>query len=125
MALDLSPDGFRLDPVEDWVTGDSHTFAFTVTLEDGSAKDISNDSLKWALLERAYDDRSDAIVTESDSGVEIVTSGTVDPTAGEFEVRVDEDTVTDVWGRLSQRVAVDPIDDSQQTWIGEVLLTSA
>ena len=123
MALTLDPEGFRLDPVDDWVSGDSHTFAFTVTLADGSAKDISNDTLAWKLVEKAYLPTSDATLTEADTDVEVVTSGTVDPTQGEFEVRVSEDASTDLWGTYVQRVTVDPPDDSRQAWIGEVLLT--
>lgn len=123
MALDLHADGTQLDAVEDWIAGDSHTFAFTVTLSDGSAKDISEDTIEWELLERAYHSREDAVVTDGDTDVEVVTSGTVDPTAGEFEVRVAEDVTSEDWGRYVQRVTVDPLGDSRQSWIGEILLS--
>ena len=122
MPTTLDPDRFELPPIEGWPAADSRELLFTVELADGTPKDLTNDSLEWALLAKRYHHRSQAVVTEAESGVEIRTD-VVDPTAGEFRVDIAETTLEGEWGRYYQRVVVDPPDDSRQTWSGRVVLS--
>lgn len=122
---ELAPDEATLPAIQGWPTGDSRELLFTVTVDDtGTPKDISNDDLRWGLLDREYDDRADAVLTEASAGVTLSTDPVVDPTAGEFRVEIAEDTVED-WGRLYQEAIVDPVDSSRQTWVGPVVLTDS
>ena len=122
MPTALDPDRFELDPIDGWLSPDSRQLLFTVELADGSAKDISNDSLEWYLLAKPYASDGDAVVSGSDPGVEVRTD-VVDPTAGESRVDIKQGTLTGEWGEYHQRVTVDPPDGSRQTWQGRVTLT--
>jgi len=123
-TLEVASD-LDIERVEDWFSSDSHRILFTVT-QDGSPRDISNDDLSWALYEDPYDFGSQTpIIDDSDAGVEIVTDPEVDPTSGEFEVRVDEGTLSGEWGEYWERPVVDPTGDTRQSWRGEVWLESA
>ena len=122
MPTTLDPDRFELPIIEGWPATDSRELLFTVTLADDTPKDLTNDTLEWALLEKPYHSRADAVITDGDSGVEIRTD-VVDPTAGEFRVDIDEGTLSGSWGTHHQRVAVDPPDESKQTWQGRVVLS--
>jgi hypothetical protein len=124
MVHEITPSRVTLAPIEAWPTGDSRTLAFTVAVDDqGTPKDLSNDTIRWSLLRKPYAERSDAVVTDADAGVTLQTDGVVDPTAGEFRVDVAEDVVTG-WGPRWQRVVVDPPDDSRQSWRGPVTLVA-
>lgn len=122
MPTTLDPDRFELPIIEGWPATDSRELLFTVTLADDTPKDLTNDTLEWALLEKPYHSRADAVITDGDSGVEIRTD-VVDPTAGEFRVDIDEGALSGAWGTHHQRVAVDPPGESQQTWQGRVVLS--
>lgn len=122
MPTTLDPDRFELPIIEGWPAPDSRELLFTVQLADGTAKDLTNDTLEWELLAKPYHSRSEAIITGSDPGVNVRTD-VVDPTAGQFRVDVDEGVLTGEWGTYHQRVAVDPPDDSKQTWQGRVVLS--
>lgn len=122
---ELSPDRATLPPIEGWPVGDSRTLLFTVTLDDaGTPKDVTNDTLRWALLDKPYADRADSVVDDSDAGVTIRRAPYTDPAQGEFEVLIEEDVVAE-WGRLWQEVVVDPLDTSRQTWVGPVVLSDS
>jgi hypothetical protein len=124
MVHEITPSRVALAPIEAWPTGDSRTLAFTVAVDDqGTPKDLSNDTIRWSLLRKPYAERSDAVVTDADAGVTLQTGGVVDPTAGEFRVDIAEDAVTG-WGPRWQRVVVDPPDDSRQSWRGPVTLVA-
>jgi len=121
MPTQLSPDRNDLPPVSGWPQSDSRQLSFTVT-QDGTAKDISNDEIEWYLLERSYDDPTDAVLSPSDSRVEVRTTAVVDPTQGEFRVDIAEDEDSELWGEYHQLVVVDPPGDSRQSWRGPVVI---
>jgi len=124
MSTELAPDRDELDPIEGWPADSSRELFFTVTLADGSPKDITNDAVKWELLAKPYDGRDEAILTGDDSGVTIQRDTVVDPTAGEVRVDIAEDALAGEWGETTQRVTVDPLGDSRQSWRGDVTLTA-
>jgi hypothetical protein len=113
----------RIDRIEDWVAGDSRRIRFTVT-QDGSPRDISNDTLEWRLSRRPYQ-RTDTELSDGDPGVEIISGSVFDPETGVFEVRIDSGVTSDIWGELYQTVVVDAAEDTRQSWLGEVWLESA
>lgn len=121
MPTELSPARNELDPITGWPAGDSRQLSFTVT-QDGTPKDISNDEVEWYLLEREYDALADAVLSPSDSRVDIRTNTVVDPTAGEFRVDIADDESSDLWGEYTQVVVVDPPGDSRQSWRGDVVI---
>jgi len=113
----------RIDRIEDWVAGDSHRIAFTVT-QDGTPRDITDDEISWRLSRRPYQ-RTDTVLDDSAAGIEVVTDTRVDTTNGEFEVRIDEGVTSDNWGEYWATVVVDPPGDSKQSWLGAVAIESA
>jgi hypothetical protein len=113
----------RIDRVEDWVAGDSRRIRFTVT-QNGSPRDITNDSIEWRLSRRPYQ-RTDTQLSDGDTGVTIISESVFDPTTGVFEVRIDSGVTSDIWGELYQTVVVDAAEDTRQSWLGEVWLESA
>lgn len=125
MAHELNTYVSDLPAVEDWLAGDSRTLVFTVVDSSGSAVDISNATVSWSLHDRPYEtDASTAVLSGSDSDVELVTDARVDTTAGEWEVRVDPSATTDLWGEFTQRPVVEQQDGSTASWRGEVVLTA-
>lgn len=124
MTHSLDPTRYYLNPVDDWLAGDSRRFEFTVTDSAGNTIDISNYSFEWYLLDNDYDPDADAVYDDSNAGIEIVTDSRVDTTVGEFEVRIDEGVTSGEWGDYYQRVVVDPVDDTLQSWEGEVILAA-
>jgi hypothetical protein len=121
MPTELSPSRNELSVVDGWPQADSRQFSFVVT-QDGSPKDISNDEIEWYLLTEPYDNLADAVLSPSNSRVEIRTSAVVDPTAGEFRVDIAEAEDSDLWGEYTQVVVVDPPGDSRQSWRGPVVI---
>ena len=124
MPTELAPDRDELAPIDGWPADSSRELIFTVTLADGSPKDVTNDAVEWELLAKPYDGRADAILADADSGVTIQRDGVVDPTGGEFRVDIAEDALAGEWGEYTQRVTVDPPGDSRQSWRGDVTLTA-
>lgn len=125
MVHELSQYAFELPGVTEWLSGDDRVLAFQVVDEDGTGQDISSATVQWRLFDRAYqDDSADAIVTESDSGVEVVTDTRVDTSIGEFEVRVDGDVTAEEWGEYYHRPIVEQADGTRASWRGEVVLTA-
>lgn len=114
----------ELPTVDDWISGDDRTLAFTVTDDDGNGIDISTASVNWELYEYEYnDDTSNATLSGSDSGVELVTDSRVDSANGDWEVRLDGSATDDLWGEYYQRPRVVQSDGSQATWLGTVVIT--
>jgi len=122
---ELSQYAFELPAVDDWLSGDDRILAFQVVDDNGNPVDISNATVEWSLYARAYqDDPADAVLTGSDSGVELVTDSRVDSANGGWEVRVDGEATTDLWGKYWHRPAVEQSDGTRAAWLGEVLLTA-
>ncbi|MFW5964381.1 MAG: hypothetical protein ACOCQM_05900 [Natronomonas sp.] len=126
MPHDLSTHVYELPPVEEWISGDNRVLQFTVVDGVGDPVDISDAEMSWALYERAYqDDPDDAVLSDSDSGVEVVTDSRVDTEEGEWEVRIDADaTADDIWGEYWHRPSVEQVDDSRASWRGRVVVTA-
>lgn len=124
MVTQLSPQRFELPGIEGWAAGDSRQLSFVVT-QDGAPKDITNDDVRWLLLERPYHDDADAVLSGESAGVEIRRETVVDPTAGEFRVDISESATVGEWGSYTQRVVVDPPLETRQTWRGPVVLEDA
>jgi hypothetical protein len=123
---DLTIYDYDLPAIEDFLSGDSRTLAFTVVDASGDPVDISNASVSWSLHERAYQDASDSTVLDgSDSGVELVTDSRVDTTAGEWEVRIDPSATDDgIYGQYWHRPVVEQQGGSTATWRGKLIITS-
>ena len=124
MVHELSPSRSDLPPIDDWRTEDSRTLSYVVAVDDaGTPKDLTNDAVRWSLLEKPYHTRDAAILTDESDGVTLHRETVVDPEAGEFRVDVAADAV-DAWGTRYQRVTIDPPDDSRQTWVGPVTVVA-
>lgn len=122
---DLELYDFELPTIEDALAGDSRTLAFQVVDADGNGVDITAATVSWALFEREYQsDASDAVIDESDSEVSVVTDDGVDPTLGEFEVRLDPGATDALWGEFYHRPKVTQADGSVVSWRGELILTA-
>jgi hypothetical protein len=125
MVHDLSRSAFRLDAVEEFAAGDSRTLAYQVTDENGNGIDISTADISWRLVGRAYEDRADAVLDDSDAGVTVTTTASgVDATIGEFEVQLGPDATAGLWGSYTQVPSVEQLDGSTASWVGEVTLTA-
>lgn len=122
---DLDPYAFELPGIDEWLAGDDRVLAFRVTDDDGTGIDIDSADVSWALFERAYQsDPADAVLTDSDSGVEVVTDNRVDTTAGEWEVRLDGAATEELHGRYYQRPALEQSDGTEASWRGTIILTA-
>lgn len=116
---------FELPTIEDFLSGDSRTLAFQVVDGDGTGVGITAATVTWGLFEREYQTESaDAILTESDGDVTVVTSGSVDPTVGEFKVQLSPAASEDLWGEYYHRPKVEQADGSVAKWRGELVLTA-
>lgn len=117
---------FELPGVVEFFSGDTRVLAFTVVDDAGNTVDIDNADISWRLFERDYeDDPADAVLdSATDSDVELRDSVTVDPTQGEFEVRLDASASDDLWGEFYHRPKVVMPDDSTASWRGEVVITA-
>jgi len=124
MVTQLSPQRFDLPKIDGWAAGDNRQLSFVVT-QDGEPKDITADDIRWQLLERPYHDSDDAVLSGDFEGVEIRREGVADAEAGEFRVDIGASATGGLWGEYTQRVVVDPPNDTQQTWRGGVVLEDA
>jgi len=123
MATQLTPQRFDLDAIEGWPAGNSRTLNFRVFVDtEATPKDITNDVIRWRLVERPYHDAADAVLDGETDGVDIRTEGVVDPTAGEFRVDIGPGVTDALWGEYTQVVVVDPLAVSRQSWRGDVLI---
>jgi hypothetical protein len=114
-----------LPEVSEWLSGDDRTLVFQVVDGDGNPVDISTASVEWNLYERAYnDDPTNAVLSGTDSGVELVTDTRVDTTNGEWEVRIDGAATADLYGTYYHRPAVEQTDASSASWRGEITITA-
>jgi len=120
---DLRADRATLATIEGFPNRDSRRLEFTVLLSDGTPKDISEDTPEWYLLGKPYHDDSEAIIDDSDPGVEIVTDTRIDTAAGEFEVRIDPETLVGEWGPVTQRVRLSAGGGTTISWRGRIVLT--
>jgi len=122
---DLSLFAFELPTVEEWLAGDDRVLAFQVTDDAENPVDISNATVSWGLWTRPYQDADpDAVLTDADSGVEVVTDTRVDTTNGEFEVRVDGEATDGEFGEYCQRPLVEQSDGTEASWRGKIILTA-
>lgn len=122
---DLSQTAFRLDPIEEWLAGDDRTLAFQVVDANGDPVDIEAATVEWSLYSKPYhDDASQAVLSGSDSGVELVTDSRVDTSSGQWEVRVDGEATADIYGEYYHRPAVAQQDGTRASWVGEAVVTA-
>ena len=111
-----------LPRIEDWFAPDSRRITFSVE-QDGDPRDITNDDIEWGLYDQPYGfETNTPIVDTADSGVVLTTP---DPENGVFEVRIEQDTLTDTWGAVWQYIVIDGPLETQQSWRGEVFIESA
>ena len=121
-TLDTTEQGFQIPQIDTVVRGDSRRLRFTVTV-DSTPKDLTGDTLRWGLFDREYQsDFSSATLSDADADVTIRTDPITDPTAGEFEVKIEEGAFGVLAGEYFQRVVVDPVGGSRQTWRGRLLV---
>jgi len=122
---ELSQYDFELPDIEEWLSGDDRALVFQVVNADGVGVDISNATVQWRLFERPYHDTAaEAVLSGDDAGVELVTDDRVDSEDGEWEVRVDADATSDLWGKYWHRPRVTQSDESTASWRGRVELTA-
>ena len=121
-TLDTTEQGYQIPQIDTIVRGDSRRLRFTVTV-DGAPKDLTGDTLRWGLFGREYQSDFDtAALSDADADVTIRTDPITDPTAGEFEVKIDAGAFDVLAREWFQRVVVDPTGGSLQTWVGRVLI---
>jgi len=123
------PNSYTLDPtrdtlptIEEWPAEDSRRLLFVVT-QDGSAKDISNDTVEWQLRTRPYQSAGETVLDDTDDAVTVWTDGVVDPTAGETRVDIAEGALSGEWGDYWHVVTIDPPGESRQSWTGKAVVT--
>lgn len=122
---ELTQYAFELPDVDEWLAGDDRTLAFQVVDESGSGVDISGATVAWSLFDRDYEtDSADAVLDDSDSGVELVTDNRVDTSIGEWEVRIDGEATDDLYGEYHQRPSVEQADGTEASWRGDVIVTA-
>ncbi len=120
---ELSMHVAELPDVDDWLSGDSRELAYQVVHANGDPIDISDASVSWALYRREYEDQpSDAVLSESDSGVEVITDSRVDSANGEFKVRVSASATEGLHGELYHRPEVEQQDGTTASWRGRVVI---
>lgn len=120
----LEESRFELPDIDDWYAGDSRVLSFSV-VRNGVAVDLSTATISWALYGRAYQDSADAaLLSDGDSGVEVVTDDRVDVENGEFEVRIDAAATEGLWGEYWHRPEIQQQDGTVAQWRGEVVLTA-
>ena len=124
MAYTLSTQSFELSAVTGWAAGDSRRLTFVVT-QDDQPKNITDDDIRWQLLERSYHDSDGAVLSGDSDAVEIRRDGVVDAEAGEFRVDIGASATVGLWGEFSQRVVVDPPGETRQSWRGDVVIEDA
>jgi len=125
MPHQLERYAFQLPEVEEWLAGDSRILAFQVVNDNGDGVDISNAAVSWALFQRSYkSDPADAVLSDSDSDIKIVTDNRVDTSIGEFEVRLDPAATEDLYGEYYQRPEVVDADGNTASWRGTVTITA-
>jgi len=125
MVHQIEQFSFELPDIEEFLAGDDRTLAFQVVDADGNGVDISSATISWDVYEREYQtDAADAVISDGDSGVEIVTDNRVDSTDGEFEIRVDGAATSDMWGEFYHRPEVEQTDGTVASWRGEIVLTA-
>jgi len=112
---------YSLPDLVEWPAGDSRELNFTVET-NGAAKDLSDDTITWHLLEKPYDALGDAVLSGDDPGVDVRTDAVVDPAAGEFRVDITGGATSGLWGSFTQRIEIDPPGDDTQTFAGDVIL---
>ncbi len=105
----------EIDPPRTYAAGESLIQTFSIT-EDGSARDITGAAVQWQLLPTQGADAADAILDESETGVDATITDDVN---GTVEVAIDQDVTTDLGGeRLYQRLIVDDNGPGKQIWGG-------
>jgi len=115
----------ELPDITGWLAGDDRTIAFQVTDENGDGVDIDLATVSWSLFEREYQtESSDAVISGSDSDVELVTDSRVDTSIGEWEVRVDGEATSDEYGEYYHRPEVEMDDGTVSKWIGRIVISA-
>ena len=116
-AHELDTTSFDLEPVDGVFAGESIEFRFQVTI-DGTAKDITEDTLEFEVFDRAYES-SDLVLSDSDAGVEIIdTDPLADLENGKFRVRINEGVTDDLYGEYFAKPRVIPPEstDTMAEW---------
>lgn len=117
----LDTSRFTLPDIDDWFSGDTRVIQFQVE-SAGTPVDLSGAEFEWRLYNVAYESgTADALLTDADTGVEIVSDQRVDIEGGEWEVRVDGDVTDDMWGEYWQRPVVRN-EGTEAQWRGRVVI---
>jgi hypothetical protein len=104
----------EIDPYDHYVAGESITWRFDVTDEDGTSVDITNATVEWELHDWPGEDRVDAVLDDGDTDV---TVDVTDPSIGVFEVTLAPGVTADLAGDYWQRVTID-LNGQRQIWNG-------
>lgn len=110
----------EIAPIKSHIAGNSIIFGpYTVEYDDGTARDISQDTINWRVFDRK-DKRgeSDALISLDTTGVSLEI---INASAGEFRIVVEQGVTSDLDQRAHyHRVIIDGPDNRQQTWIGKL-----
>lgn len=125
MPHELSQYAAELPPITDFLAGDDRVLAFSVVDADGNTVDIADATVSWSLHERPYEsDSSTAVLSGSDSDVEVVTDDRVNSADGDFEIRLDPSATDDLWGNYHQRPVIEQSDGTTASWVGKIVITA-
>lgn len=121
---ELTHSDFTLPEIDSVFAGDSRQLSFRVVDENGDGVDITGATVEWSLFNRSYqDDPADAVLTDGDASVELVTDNRVDSENGEWEVRLSPEATEGNWGSFYHRPVVTDADGNRASWRGEIVLT--
>lgn len=108
---------YILPAVGDWPAGDSKTLELTLRDESGTAiAGVAASDIEWYLVDDRGDDRSAAVIDETDAAVSVTAPGP----DGRIDIDIDQGTGIDA-GLYWQYIVHDPAG-SRQTWLGEVYI---
>jgi len=125
MVHEASIYAHEIPDITGWLAGDDRTIALQVVDENGDGVDIDLATVSWAMYEREYQtESSDAVISGSDSDVELVTDSRVDTSIGEWEVRVDGEATSDLYGEYYHQPEVEMDDGTTAKWIGRVVISA-
>jgi len=121
VELEASNDLFELAQATAIFADENIEFSFQV-VDDGVEVDITDFDITFDLKQREYEG-SATEVTKGDMGTEIIDSSPlVDPTIGEFNIRLDGDVSAELWGEYFLRVQVGTGSSNRAKWRMRVLL---
>lgn len=104
----------RITPDQHYTAGEYVRWEYTIE-ENGSAKDITNASVSWHLLNRQGDANADAVLDDGDTDV---SASITNATNGRVDVELSSGATSDLSGNYWQRLTVTDSNGKEQIWSG-------